>query len=267
MTSAGDLPAGLRRPAGLVAGLGLTGQSVVSLLVSHGAHVTAADSRDDDERREHRRAAGEGRRRVRLGPARSGRAAGRHRARRHLARAAAGHSAAGRRRGRRHRGDRATSSWPGGCGRCLPVGGRQQWLAVTGTNGKTTTVRMLARDARRGRAPQRRRRQRRHAARGRGHRSGAVPGRRGRAVQLPAVLEHDDRAARRRRAQPRGAPSGLARRPSSPTRPPRPGSSRPARSRSATRDDARSVAMADDGEARRGPPGPCASGSGEPGRG
>ena len=26
----------------------------------------------------------------------------------------------------------------------LPGGGRQQWLAITGTNGKTTTVRMLA---------------------------------------------------------------------------------------------------------------------------
>ena len=26
----------------------------------------------------------------------------------------------------------------------LPGGGRQRWLAVTGTNGKTTTVRMLA---------------------------------------------------------------------------------------------------------------------------
>ena len=36
----------------LVAGLGITGQSVITLLVSHGASVTALDSRDDAERRD-----------------------------------------------------------------------------------------------------------------------------------------------------------------------------------------------------------------------
>ena len=37
----------------------------------------------------------------------------------------------------------------------LPGGGRQDWLAVTGTNGKTTTVRMLAGMLDRGRATRR----------------------------------------------------------------------------------------------------------------
>ena len=55
-------------------------------------------------------------------------------------------------------GDRARSSWPGGC----DAAGAAPWLALTGTNGKTTTVRMLE-SILRGRRPARgRRRQRRH---------------------------------------------------------------------------------------------------------
>src|SRR5580704_7468006 len=45
-------PAGLAGRDVLVAGLGITGQSVISLLVSHGANVIAADSRNDAERRD-----------------------------------------------------------------------------------------------------------------------------------------------------------------------------------------------------------------------
>ena len=44
--------AGLAGQQVLVAGLGITGQSVISLLARSGAHVTAADSRDDAERRD-----------------------------------------------------------------------------------------------------------------------------------------------------------------------------------------------------------------------
>ena len=55
MTATGDVTAARPSLAGqhvLVAGLGITGQSVISLLASHGAQVTAADSRDDAERTE-----------------------------------------------------------------------------------------------------------------------------------------------------------------------------------------------------------------------
>jgi UDP-N-acetylmuramoylalanine--D-glutamate ligase len=148
MTGAGAMGQ-LPRLAGqhvLVVGLGITGQSVISLLLSQGAHVTAADSRDDAERRElAERLATDGVA-VRLGDAALGPGA--------LVPAGtdlvvtspglrpdtpllAGAVAAGV----EVVGD-VELAW-----RLRPVladGGRQQWLAVTGTNGKTTTVRMLA---------------------------------------------------------------------------------------------------------------------------
>jgi UDP-N-acetylmuramoylalanine--D-glutamate ligase len=148
MTSSGDIarPADLAGQRVLVVGLGLTGQSVISLLVSSGAHVTAADSRDDTERRElAERLASEGVA-VRLGPAELGPEApipagtglvvtspGLRPDTPLLATAVAA--------GMEVIGD-VELAWR--LRPAIPRGGRQQWLAVTGTNGKTTTVRMLA---------------------------------------------------------------------------------------------------------------------------
>jgi UDP-N-acetylmuramoylalanine--D-glutamate ligase len=130
----------------VVVGLGITGQSAISLLAGRGAKVTAVDSRDDAERQE---LAGQLTRdgvQVRLGPGELGAEAsvppgtalvvtspGLRPDTPLLARAVAG--------GVEVIGD-VELAWrlrPE-----LPGGGRQQWLAVTGTNGKTTTVRMLA---------------------------------------------------------------------------------------------------------------------------
>ena len=87
-----------------------------------------------------------------------------HRARRHLARAGAPTSRCSRRPPRPASRSGARSSWPGGCG---PREGAAPWLTVTGTNGKTTTVQMLAVDPAGRRAARAARRQRRHpAARG-----------------------------------------------------------------------------------------------------
>ena len=134
------------------------------------------------------------------------RAARRRRPGRHLTRLAAGPAAA-RRRGRARRSrSGATSSWPGGCG---PAG--QPWLGVTGTNGKTTTVQMLASILARGRPPRGRDGQRRASRAGRGARRPAVRRARGRGVQLPAALDLDRRVRRRRGAQPRARPPRLAR--------------------------------------------------------
>jgi UDP-N-acetylmuramoylalanine--D-glutamate ligase len=130
----------------LVVGLGITGQSVIGLLRSQGAHLTAADSRDDVERRGlAARLAADGVV-VRLGDAAVGPDAvvpegtdlvvtspGLRPDTPLLASAAAA--------GVEVVGD-VELAW-----RLRPVladGKRQQWLAVTGTNGKTTTVRMLA---------------------------------------------------------------------------------------------------------------------------
>jgi UDP-N-acetylmuramoylalanine--D-glutamate ligase len=148
MTAPGDV-AQLADLAGLpvvVVGLGITGQSVSSLLTGHGASVTALDSRDDAERRDIAgRLAKEGVA-VRLGPEQLGPGAsvppgtalvvtspGLRPDTPLLASAVAA--------GIEVIGD-VELAWrlrPG-----LPGGGRQQWLAITGTNGKTTTVRMLA---------------------------------------------------------------------------------------------------------------------------
>jgi UDP-N-acetylmuramoylalanine--D-glutamate ligase len=130
----------------LVAGLGITGQSVVSLLSGNGAEVTAVDSRDDAERQAlATRLAGDGVT-VRLGPAELGPGAvpppgttlvitspGLRPDTPLLAAAAAA--------GIEVIGD-VELAWR--LRPRLPDGSRQQWLAITGTNGKTTTVRMLA---------------------------------------------------------------------------------------------------------------------------
>ena len=87
----------------------------------------------------------------------------------------------------------ARSSWPGGCARRA-----QPWLGVTGTNGKTTTVLMLA--AILGAAGHRAvaAGQRRPAGAGRRARRPAVRRAGRRAVELPAALDLDGRPARRR---------------------------------------------------------------------
>ncbi len=130
----------------LVAGLGITGQSVITLLVSHGASVTAVDSRDDAERRDLAgRLAMDGVA-VRLGPAELGPGAS----------APPGTSLVVASPGLRPDTPLLAGAVAAGvevigdvelAWRLRPAladGRRQQWLAVTGTNGKTTTVRMLA---------------------------------------------------------------------------------------------------------------------------
>jgi UDP-N-acetylmuramoylalanine--D-glutamate ligase len=130
----------------LVAGLGVTGQSVIALAASQGASVTAVDSRADPERQEvAARLASDGLT-VLLGPEQFGPDAsvppdtklvitspGLKPDTPLLARAMA--------EGIEVIGD-VELAW-----RLRPAladSSRQQWLAVTGTNGKTTTVRMLA---------------------------------------------------------------------------------------------------------------------------
>lgn len=138
--------AGLTGLPVLVAGLGITGQSVISLLSARGARVTAVDSRDDAERQETAERLAKDGVTVRLGPAELGAGAtpppgtglvitspGLRPDTPLLAAAAAA--------GVEVIGD-VELAW-----RLRPQladGTRQQWLAVTGTNGKTTTVRMLA---------------------------------------------------------------------------------------------------------------------------
>ncbi len=129
-----------------VAGLGITGQSVIEVLAGQGAVLAAVDSRDDAERRQIAAGLERGGVEVRLGPAHMGPEAvvptgtdlvitspGLRPDTPLLARAVAA--------GVEVIGD-VELAW-----RLRPVladGSRQQWLAITGTNGKTTTVRMLA---------------------------------------------------------------------------------------------------------------------------
>jgi UDP-N-acetylmuramoylalanine--D-glutamate ligase len=138
--------AGLAGQRVCVAGLGITGQSVIELLAVLGAQVTAVDSRDDTERQEVAASLKRHGVEVRLGPDHMGRDAvvppgtdlvvtspGLRPDTPLLARAVAA--------GLEVIGD-VELAW-----RLRPVrpdGRRQQWLAITGTNGKTTTVRMLA---------------------------------------------------------------------------------------------------------------------------
>ena len=148
MTSAGSV-AQLTDLAGwpvVVAGLGITGQSASTLLVSQGALVTAVDSRDDAERREVAGRLAKAGVAVRLGPEQLGPGAAVPpgtglvvtspglRPDTPLLASAAG-------AGIEVIGD-VELAWR--LRPTLPGGRRQQWLAVTGTNGKTTTVRMLA---------------------------------------------------------------------------------------------------------------------------
>jgi UDP-N-acetylmuramoylalanine--D-glutamate ligase len=130
----------------VVAGLGITGQSVVSLLAGRCASVTAVDTRDDAERQALAERLAKDGVQVRLGPAGLGPEAsvppgtalvvtspGLRPDTPLLARAVAD--------GVEVIGD-VELAWR--LRPVLPGGGRQRWLAVTGTNGKTTTVRMLA---------------------------------------------------------------------------------------------------------------------------
>jgi UDP-N-acetylmuramoylalanine--D-glutamate ligase len=145
VTGAPEVP-GLTGLRVCVAGLGITGQSVTRLLTERGAQVTAVDSRDDAQRREvaaSLEAAGVA---VRLGQG-------------ELDQGSAGSDgidlvvtspglrpdtpllASAVAAGIEVIGD-VELAW-----RLRPVladGTRQQWLGITGTNGKTTTVRMLA---------------------------------------------------------------------------------------------------------------------------
>ncbi len=144
--TAADAAARLGGQHVVVAGLGITGQSVTSLLLSKGASVTAVDSRDDAERQDlASRLASEGAS-VRLGPDQLGPGAavppgtglvvtspGLRPDTPLLASAAAA--------GIEVIGD-VELAWR--LRPWLPGGGRQEWLAITGTNGKTTTVRMLS---------------------------------------------------------------------------------------------------------------------------
>jgi UDP-N-acetylmuramoylalanine--D-glutamate ligase len=129
-----------------VAGLGITGQSVIELLVERGARVTAVDSRDDEQRREIAaglEAVGVA---VRLGQGAL------------YAGAAVPDGTDLVITSPGLRPDTPLLAWAVAAGievigdvelawRLRPVladGTRQRWLAITGTNGKTTTVRMLA---------------------------------------------------------------------------------------------------------------------------
>jgi UDP-N-acetylmuramoylalanine--D-glutamate ligase len=130
----------------LVAGLGITGQSVISLLVSHGADVIAADSRADAERLDLADRLAKDGVTVRLGasalgpgsavPAGTGLVVASPGLRPDTPLLASAVAA-----GIEVIGD-VELAWRLRPAR--PGGGRQAWLAVTGTNGKTTTVRMLA---------------------------------------------------------------------------------------------------------------------------
>ncbi len=127
----------------LVAGLGVSGPPAARLLAAAGAQVTAVDARDDAGRRElAAELAGAGVS-VRLGEA----AAARPPAGTGLVVTSPGWRpdapllAAAAAAGVPVLGD-VELAWR--LRPQLPGGGRQQWLAVTGTNGKTTTIRMLA---------------------------------------------------------------------------------------------------------------------------
>lgn len=141
--AAADFAPGLAGRRVCVAGLGVSGPPAARVLASRGALVTAVDSRDDEDRREiAANLAGLGVR-VLLGEAAAVTlptgtdlvvtSPGWQPAAPLLASAAAS--------GVEVIGD-VELAWR--LRPALPGGGSQRWLAVTGTNGKTTTVRMLA---------------------------------------------------------------------------------------------------------------------------
>jgi len=135
----------------LVVGLGITGQSAAELLAASGAGVIAVDSRDDDERRHTAAVLEKAGVTVRLGPDELGTG--------ELGPGAtvpAGTELVVTSPGLRPDTPLLASAVAAGvevigdvelAWRLRPVladGTRQPWLAITGTNGKTTTVRMLA---------------------------------------------------------------------------------------------------------------------------
>ena len=129
-----------------VAGLGVSGPPAARVLAALGARVTAVDSRDDEARRELARELADAGVTVLLGGGPGGPAetlpdgtdlvvtspGWRPDAPLLAAAAATGVPVIGD----------VELAWR--IRPALPGGSRQQWLAVTGTNGKTTTVRMLA---------------------------------------------------------------------------------------------------------------------------
>jgi UDP-N-acetylmuramoylalanine--D-glutamate ligase len=138
--------AGLAGQQVCVVGLGITGQSVAGLLASHGAQVTALDSRDDDERQQVAAGLAATGVTVRLGAEQLG----------PDAKVPAGADLVVTSPGLRPDTPLLAAAVAAGVEvigdvelawrlrPVLPDGSRQQWLAITGTNGKTTTVRMLA---------------------------------------------------------------------------------------------------------------------------
>jgi UDP-N-acetylmuramoylalanine--D-glutamate ligase len=138
--------AGLAGRTIVVAGLGITGQSVVPLLSALDARVTAVDSRDDAERQEIAERLAKDGVTVRLGDGELGPGATPP-AGTDLVITSPGLRpdtpllAAATASGIEVIGD-VELAWR--LRPVLPDGSRQRWLAVTGTNGKTTTVLMLA---------------------------------------------------------------------------------------------------------------------------
>jgi UDP-N-acetylmuramoylalanine--D-glutamate ligase len=140
------LPGSLAGQQVLVVGLGITGQSAASLLRRRGASVIATDSRDDAERRDLADMLAKDGVSVRLGDGAVGPGAT----------VPAGTALVVASPGLRPDTPLLAAAVAAGvevigdvelAWRLRPAlasGGRQAWLAVTGTNGKTTTVRMLA---------------------------------------------------------------------------------------------------------------------------
>ena len=192
----------------LVAGLGVSGFAAADALAERGAVVTAVSADATEAIRERAHILDILDVDVRIGAEHAGHRARGHRAGRHLPGPAPRPPPA--RRTPRSRASRsgARSSWPGGC---VPASGAAPWLTVTGTNGKTTTVNMLASILRAAGPARDQRRQRRHpAARGRAApRAVRRAGRR--AVQLPAALAALGGAGRLGLPQRRARPPRLAR--------------------------------------------------------
>jgi UDP-N-acetylmuramoylalanine--D-glutamate ligase len=141
--AAGSFAAGLEGRRVCVAGLGVSGPPAARLLAARGAEVTAVDSRDDEGGRTVAADLASHGVRVLLGAE----AAARLPAGTDLVITSPGWKpdapllASAAESGIEVMGD-VEFAW-----RLRPVladGGRQRWLAVTGTNGKTTTIRMLA---------------------------------------------------------------------------------------------------------------------------
>jgi UDP-N-acetylmuramoylalanine--D-glutamate ligase len=150
-STAASALAGLAGRRVVVAGLGITGQSAAELLARSGAAVLAVDSRDDEERRHTAAVLEKAGVTVRLGPDELGTG--------ELGPGAAvpaGTDLVVTSPGLRPDTPLLASAIASGvevigdvelAWRLRPTladGTRQPWLAITGTNGKTTTVRMLA---------------------------------------------------------------------------------------------------------------------------